>query len=110
MDKYQQAEQNWLACMERIGRKEAAYFENDNVGYTEEIIMLNCRRSIMCWVYSEMKKHKKIVPIEQLDEEDKKQLWKFTIDICAGRVTEKKKKIEVLKTFYTLEYFLNENR
>lgn len=94
--------------MERIGRKEAAYFENDNVSYTEEIVTLNCRRGIMCWVYSEMKKHKKIVPIESLEPEDKKHLWKFTIDICADKITDRKSRVEVLKTFYILEYFLNE--
>lgn len=94
--------------MERIGRKEAAYFENDNVSYTEEIITLNCRRSIMCWVYSEMKKHKKIVAIELLDKKDKDELWLFTKDICAGKTSDKKRMVEVLKVFYTLEYFLNE--
>jgi hypothetical protein len=107
MDKFQQYEHNWLACMERIGRKEAECFENDNVSYTEQIITLNSRRNIMCQVYCEMKKHKKIVPIESLDEEDKKQLWKFTIDICADKIIDRKRRIEVLKTFYVLEYFLN---
>jgi hypothetical protein len=94
--------------MERIGRKEALYFEEDNVGYTEQIICLNCRRSIMCWVYSELKKHKKIVPIEQLEKEDKKQMWAFVLEICKGKDFEKKRMIEILKTFYILEYFLNE--
>lgn len=107
MDKYQQIEYSWLQCMERIGRKEAAYFENDNVSYTEEIVTLNCRRGIMCWVYSEMKKNKKIIPIENLDPEDKKNLWEFTIDICSGKINDNKRRIEVLKTFYILEYFLN---
>jgi len=110
MDIYQQHEQNWLACMERIGRKEAAYFEQDNVGYTEEIVTMNCRRGIMVWVYSEIKKHKKITPIEQLDDADKKQMWNFALEICTGKTDDKKRMIEVLKVFYTIEYFLNENK
>lgn len=108
MDKYQQAEQNWLACMERIGRKEAACFEENNVDYTNQIVELNCRRGIMVWVYSEIKKHKKIVPIEQLDDVDKKEMWAFAKEICAGKIDDRKRMIEVLKVFYTLEYFLNE--
>lgn len=96
--------------MERIGRKEAVYFENDNVGYTEEIIPFNCRRSIMVWVYSEIKKHKLIVPIEALDKEDKKQMWAFVLEICKWKDFDKKRMIEILKTFYILEYFLNENK
>jgi len=74
MDKYQQADYNWLQCMERIGRKETAYFEQDNVGYTNQIIELNCRRGIMVWVYATLKQYKKIVPIESLELEDKKQM------------------------------------
>ena len=62
----------------------------------------------MCWVYSELKKHKKIVPIEQLEKEDKKQMWAFVLEICKGKDFEKKRMIEILKTFYILEYFLNE--
>ncbi len=110
MDKYQQADANWLACMERIGRKEAAYFEEDNVGYTDEIVRLNCRRGIMCWVYSELKKHKKIVPIEQLSAEDKKHMWGFIKEICVGHTEDTKRMIEVTKVFYVIEYFINENK
>lgn len=110
MDKYQKADNDWLACMQRIGMKEADYFIEDNVGYTEQIVTLNCRRGIMCWVYSEMKKHKKIVAIELLDKKDKDEMWAFARDICAGKTNDKKRMVEVLKVFYTLEYFLNEKK
>lgn len=96
--------------MERIGRKEAAYFENDNIGYTEEIISFNCRRSIMVWVYSELKKNNKIVPIENLAPEDKNNMWGFIKEICAGKTEDQKRMIEVCKVFYVIEYFLNENK
>lgn len=110
MDKYQQAEHNWLCCMERIGRKEVAYFEQDNVGYTEEIVTMNCRRGIMCWVYSELKRHKKLVSIEQLDKDVKKQMWAFVLEICKDKNADTKRMIEIAKTFYVIEYFLNENK
>lgn len=108
MDKYQKAERDWLSCMERIGRKETVYFENDNVGYTDQIIRLNCRRSIMCWVYSELKKHKKLIPIEQLEPVVKKQMWAFVKEICVGKTDDLKRMTEVAKVFYTIEYFINE--
>lgn len=109
-NKYQLADRLWLECMERIGRKEMAYFENDNVGYTEEIVNLNCRRGIMCWVYSELKKHKKLVAIEQLDKDVKKQMWAFVLEICAGKNADTKRMIEICKTFYVIEYFINEKQ
>jgi hypothetical protein len=110
MDKYQQYESNWLACMERIGRKEAVCFEENNVDYTNQIVELNCRRGVMVWVYAEIKKHKKITPIEELDLADKKEMWAFVSELCAGKISDRKIKIEVLKVFYILEYFLNEKK
>lgn len=110
MDKYQQADFNWLSCMERIGRKETAFFEQDNTGYTEQIIGMNCRRGIMCWVYCTLKSAKKIIPIEELEIEVKNQMWGFVNEICAGKEMDKNRKIEIAKTFYVLEYFLNENK
>jgi hypothetical protein len=107
-DKYQKAENDWLACMERIGRKETAYFEQDNVGYTTQIIELGCRRGIMVWVYAELKRHKKLEPIEKLDKDIKKQMWAFVLEICNGKNAETKTMIEIAKTFYVIEYYLNE--
>lgn len=94
--------------MERIGRKEAAYFEQDNIDYTNQIIELNCRRGIMVWVYEELRKHKKLIAIEKLEIDVKKQMWTFVLEICAGRNADTKRMIEICKTFYVIEYFLNE--
>lgn len=107
-DKYQLAEKSWLQCMERIGRKETFLFEQDNISYTDSIIQLNCRRSIMCWVYSVLKQHNKLVPIEKLETDVKKQMWAFVKELCAGKTDEQKRMVEVAKTFYVIEYFLNE--
>jgi hypothetical protein len=110
MDKYRQLDLDWLACMERIGRKETACFENDSVGYTDQIVGLNCRRGIMVWVYSTMKTAKRIKPIEDLELEDKKKMWAFINEICEGKDVDKQRKIEVIKVFYVIEYFINENK
>lgn len=108
MDKYRQLDLDWLACMERIGRRETFWFEQDNVDYTNQIVELNCRRGIMCWVYSELKRHKKLVPIEKLEPGIKNQMWGFIKEICAGKTDDQKRMIEVAKVFYVIEYFLNE--
>jgi len=94
----------------RIGRKETAFFSDDNVGYTEQIICLNCRRSIMVWVYSTMVNNKILTPIDSLDLEVKKQMWGFVNELCAGKEADKKRRIEIAKTFYIIEYFINENK
>lgn len=110
MDKFQKAEYDWLQRMISIGKKETASFENDSVGYTEQIVGMNCRRGIMVWVYSELKKHGKIAPIESLEPADKKQMWGFIKEICANKTNDQKRMIEVAKTFYVIEYFINENK
>lgn len=110
MDKYQQAEYDWLQCMIRIGQKETSAFENDSVGYTDQIVSMNCRRGIMVWVYSELKRHDKIKPIENLEPADKKQMWGFIKEICAGKTDDQKRMIEVAKVFYVIEYFININQ
>jgi hypothetical protein len=108
MDKFQQADHDWLQCMERIGRKELACFEEYSVGYTDQIVTMTCRRGIMVWVYNTLKAAKKIKPIEELEIEDKKQMWAFINELCAGKTDDRKVKIEVAKVFYVIEYFIKE--
>jgi len=109
-DKYQKADRGWLECMMRIGRKEMAYFEQDNVGYTDQLFWYHSRRKIMHWVYTTMVTHKKIKPIESLELEDKKQMWGFINELCEGKEVSKEVRIDVAKIFYIIEYFINENK
>jgi hypothetical protein len=110
MDKYQQVSHDWLQCMEGIGRKELACFEEYSVGYTEQIVTMNCRRSIMVWVYSTLVGARKIMPIERLDVEVKKQMWAFVLEVCNGKEYDKKRMLEIAKTFYIIEYFIKEQQ
>lgn len=95
--------------MIRIGQRELFSFENDSVVWTDQIVCLNCLRSIMVWVYSTLKQNRIIAPIESLDKETKNKMWGFVNEVCAGKLEDKQKKIEVAKVFYVLEYFINEN-
>lgn len=108
-DKYQAIDRSWLECMMRIGRKETAYFEQDNVGYTDQMMWYGSRRKIMEWVYTTLVSSKKIMPIESLDQDVKKQMWGFINEICEGKEVSQEVRIEIAKVFYTIEYFLKEN-
>ncbi len=110
MDKFQQADYNWLQCMMRIGRKETDCFEKDNVGYTDQLFWYHSRRQIMRWVYSTMVAKRKIIPIESLQPEDKKQMWGFINELCVGKEVSKEIRIDIAKIFYIIEYFINEQK
>lgn len=109
MDKYQQAQHDWYKMMWRIGRKEKDYFEEDNLFYLRSLISSSMRRGIMCWVYSDLCTAKKLPRIESLDREIKEIMWQNAKAICDGKTNDKNILIQVCKTFYVIEYFLNEN-
>jgi hypothetical protein len=109
-DKYQAIDRSWLECMMRIGRKETAYFEQDNVGYTDQLFWYHSRRQVMRWVYSTMVTAKKITPIENLELEVKKQMWGFINELCVGKEVSKDIRIDIARIFYLIEYFINENK
>lgn len=108
MDNFQKADYNWLQCMMRIGRKETAYFEQDSVGYTDQMMWYTSRRKIMEWIYNTLVTAKKITPIEKLDLDVKEQMWGFINEICNGKEGNNQVRIEIAKAFYTIEYFLKE--
>lgn len=108
MDKYQQIEHDWFELMCKIGRKEKDSFEEDNLFYLRSLISSSMRRGIMCWICSDLCRAGKLARLESLDEETKKQMWQNTLEICDGKLQEKDKLLQVCKTFYVIEYFLNE--
>lgn len=91
-----------------FGRKQAALFENDNVAYTEALLRLTGSRKAMVWLYDILRNYKYLVPIEDLEKDVKEKMWLTVKDICSGRVEDKDKLVEMCKSFYALEYFLNE--
>lgn len=110
MDKYQQIRYDWEQVMWGIGRKEVAYFEEDNLFYLDSIIFSNLRRSIMVWVYNDLVQAKKIDDVGRLDIEVKESMWATVKEICAGKTDDKQKMAEIAKALYVIEYFLNEKQ
>ena len=100
----------WQEVMFRIGRKETALFEKDNIAYTNSIFLSKARIMLMDWIYKYVCKFRGIPKIEDLSLEQKADLWAFVKDICQGREVDQQRMIEIARVFYTLEYFLNENK
>lgn len=92
------------------GRKQAAAFEEDNIGYTNALLMLGGCRKMLVWIYCLLINYKKIQPIESLPKEQKEQIWEFVKEICIEGHRQKEKMIQMVKVFYTIEYFLNEKK
>lgn len=108
VERYNQWHKGWLELMWSIGRKELGYFEDDTIGYANQIVTLNCRRNVMIWVYQHLIRFRGLTPIEKLDPEVKNKMWGTVKDICAGKTENKNLMIQVAKVFYTLEYFINQ--
>lgn len=108
MDKYQQADHNWKELLWRIGRRETEEFESKSILYTNNLIECNARRELMCWIYRSLVCYKNLIPIEKLDSDVKQKMWLTVKDLCAGRVEDKKKMVDIARVFYVIEYFLNE--
>jgi hypothetical protein len=108
MDKYQQADHDWQECLWKVGRRETEEFEAKSILYTNNLIECNCRRNLMCWIYTALVMYKGVTRIERLDKDVKEKMWLTVKDLCAGRVNDKLKMVEIAKVFYVIEYFLNE--
>jgi len=108
LDKYQQYAKDWEEIWMNCGRKETAVFESNNIAYTEELIKCNARKNLMVWIYCLLRNYKKIVAIEDLEQDVKLKMWGFVKEVCAGKTDDIKRMKQIAMVFYTIEYFLNE--
>lgn len=93
--------------MIRTGRKMAVTFEDNNIAFTDALILTRGTRGMMKWIYHHMVRRKMIIPIEELDKESKKQTWAFIREVCAGKTNDLSVMKEVTMAFYVIEYFIN---
>lgn len=108
MDRHLQITHEWKEAVWRIARKEVGVFEGNNLAYVDNLIYCNCRRHLMVWIYAYLVGNKKAPRIEDLEPEVKKEMKAFVIEICTGKTNDLNKMVEIAKTFYVIEYFLNE--
>jgi hypothetical protein len=79
-------------------------FKNDQEGFLRQVGMLSSIRGVLVQVYYELVKEKKCVRIEDLDPEEKQDLWQEAKRI-SGR-TEKNYLKEVSKALHGFGSFL----
>lgn len=98
-----------LEYMWELGRKYTTGFENDNVAFTEAIIILGGTRKVLVWIYCLLRNYGKLTSIELLEQDVKEKMWKFVKEVCKGKTEDRQRMKEVAQAFYVIEYFINEN-
>jgi len=93
-----------------VGRKYARSFEQDNLRFTDSLLNLGGCRKMMVWLYCLLRNIGKLTPLEELPQEEKEHMWEFVKEICVGEHRQREKMREMMMVFYTLEYFLNEQK
>lgn len=99
-----------LEYMWELGRKLTRDFENENVTFTDALIRLGGVRKMMVWIYCLLRNYGKLTAIELLDHDVKEKMWRFVKEVCKGKTEDIQKMKEIAMAFYTIEYFINENK
>lgn len=77
-------------------------FEKDNYFFIECLVTMKTVRQVMIMVYHALIADKKILPLEQWDQELKQALWSDANDFSNGRLT-KDGCVELSKCLYVLK-------
>jgi len=94
--------------MWELGRKHVRDFENNNIAFTESVIMLTGTRKLLVWIYCLLVNYGKLTAIELLEKEVKEKMWIFVKDVCSGKTDDIQRMKEIAKAFYVIEFFINE--
>lgn len=89
-----------------LGRKQVDLFLSNNVTYCEILVTCSCPRHILLMAYQRLVQLRKITPIEDMLQEQKKIAWETAKDIAKGRLR-KIELVEVVQALLTIEYFLS---
>lgn len=110
VQRYNEWHKGWIKTLLRIGREQTDQFENACEAYVTDLIEFDPRRKMMMWIYQDLVKDKRLLPIESYDKETKNRMWATVRELIAGRTNDRDKMIEIAKTMYLIEYFINENQ
>lgn len=95
--------------MLELGRKHVRDFENNNIAFTDAVIMLTGTRKLLVWIYCLLRNYGKLTAIELLERDVKERMWAFVKEICKGKTEDTQRMKEIAQAFYVIEYFINEN-
>jgi hypothetical protein len=93
-----------------IGNKQKESFQKYNVGYMSALVNGKSPKGLMKWVYDILVSEKLLIKLELQPYEKRKSIWTDTLDFIkqfANQELTKEEKIELAKSFYAIEYFLN---
>lgn len=108
VERYYEWHKGWIKTILRIGREQTDQFENASEAYVTDLIEFEPRRKMMMWIYHDLVKEKRLLPVEEYDKETKTRMWLIIKEMVNGRTDDKRKIIEIVKTMYLIEYFINE--
>lgn len=108
VQRYNEWHKEWIKTLLRIGREQTHQFENACEAYITDLIEYNPRRQMMVWIYQDLVKAQRLLPIESYDQETRNRMWFNVKELIAGRTNDRDKMIEIAKTMYLIEYFINE--
>lgn len=89
-----------------LGQLQAQLFVSNNVAYCETLVTCDCPRKILVMTYERLVRQRKIIPIEDMLQDQKQTAWDTAKEIAKGRLG-RKALVEVVQALLTIEYFLN---
>lgn len=89
-----------------LGRRQALLFQADNLGYCERLITTDYPRQFLSKVYWVLVRREKIIPKEDMLQDQKELSWQTAKEIAKGRLG-RKDLVELVHALLAIEYFLN---
>lgn len=89
-----------------LGAKQASMFQGNHLAYCELLVTANSPRRILSYVYGTLCRAGKLTPIENLETDQKNTLWETAKEFSKGRLNEEHG-VQLVKSLYCLEYYLN---
>jgi hypothetical protein len=96
-----ESENMWV----RLGKLQLNVFGDNPQAYFELLVTGLTQRVILSMFYFVLVRMRRIIPVEELSESDKADLWESAKEIAADRL-DKNKTIELSKCLYIIQEFM----
>lgn len=88
-----------------LAKKQADLFTNNHLAWVEVLVTGTALRGIMRIAYRRLIREGKMIPLENMHEEEKNRLWETVEEFDNGR-NDEQGKVYIAISLLTLEYFL----